>query len=226
MHLTGFPQSDRARRTLGRGLAFAVWAFALLVLVQVGPLPLSHGAEKEGSTKMNNWQTSAAWRKYKAAYTLARVTKSVRVLAKLERELDSSRAALERAFARRPEIASELWDALSARIEDSADALRKRLGKRLPHWRRDLEKSLEALVHESNALRGLRELGAQDSWIDNELGPSVKSLCEGTSHQAILLERYEPNEPTTAPLVAKARQAIANAQDLLPPPGRPPTDAR
>lgn len=41
-----------------------------------------------------------------------------------------------------------------------------------------------------------------------------------------MLETEEPNQPATAPLVAKAREAIANAQDLFPPPGRPPADAK
>jgi hypothetical protein len=220
MHLTGFLQSDRPGRTLGRG-----WAFALLVLVGVGqPLGLSHGAE--GNAKMRNWETSAAWRKFKAVYTLAHVTNSVRELAKLERELDANEDALGRAFGQHFGIAQDLYAALSAHISDRTNALRPPRGKRLAHWREGLVRVLETFVHESNALRALRDLGAQDPWIDKELGASVKVFCVAVSEGIVLLERYEPNEPTTAPLVAKAREAIASAQDLLPPPGRPPTDAK
>jgi hypothetical protein len=218
MHLTRRTPTDRLPEKVG-------WALALLVLVGTGqPLGLSHGAE--GNAKMRNWESSAAWRKFKAAYSLARTTNSVRVLAKLEREIDANQVDLERAFSQRPEIASFLWAALSARIRDGADALRNPRGKRLPHWREGLEMALETFVRESIALRSLRELGARDPWIDNELGASVKVLRDAVSQRIVLLQENEPNEPTTAPLVAKARQAIASAQDLFSPPGQPPTDAR
>jgi len=201
------------------------WALALLVPVGVGqPLGLSHGAE--GNARMGNWESSAAWRNFKAAYALAHVTNSVRVLAKLDRELDANELALERAFAQRPQLARELEAALSWRILHRSRALSPPRGKRLGRWRDNLAESVETLVHESNALRALRELGATDLWIDSELGAAVAFSREVLKTRAASLERNEPNEPTTAPLVAKARQAIANAQDLLPPPGRPPTDAK
>jgi len=218
MHLTRRTPTDRLPGKVG-------WALALLVLVGVGqPLGLSHGAE--GNAKMRNWESSAAWRKFKAVYSLARTTNSVRELAKLERELDVSEVALGRAFGQQFGIAQDLYAALSEHISNRTYALRPPRGKRLAHWRDGLAKALETFVHESNALRALRELGARDPWIDNELSASVRVLYAAVGEGIVVLETEEPNEPTTAPLVAKARQAIASAQDLLPPPGRPPTDAK
>ena len=146
--------------------------------------------------------------------------------AKLDRELDSNEDALGRALGPHFGIAQDLYAALSAHISDRTYALRPPRGKRLAHWRDGLAKALETFVHESNALRALRDLGARDPWIDNELGASVSVLYAAVGEGIVVLETEEPNEPTTAPLVAKARQAIANAQDLFPPPGRPPTDAK
>jgi hypothetical protein len=189
----------------------------LLVLaglaLSVGP---SYAAEKEERANVEKWQSSAAWRTYKAAYHQARITKSTRELGKLERECDATEESLTRAFAGHPDLAHELREALSWRILHRSRALNQPRGKRPPRWRENLEESLETLVHESNALQGLRALGADDPWIGDELGAAIRFSCEVVGVRAADLEDNEPDAPTTKPLVTKAREAVAKAQGLVP----------
>jgi hypothetical protein len=177
------------------------------------------GAERQAEVTMNDWQKSAAWRKYKTAYGKACTSNSLRVLTRLEHDLGVNEAAFDRTMAGHPKLASELWSALSARIRDGLDGLRNPPGKRTPRWNDFLVKTLNVFLHESNALRELRAIGAKDPWVDDELANSVLSMRDALEQRSAELERFEPTDPTTQPLVARAREAIAQSKDLLSTPG-------
>jgi hypothetical protein len=201
--MTSSPGRKAARR----------WALALAILTCVALSPeITSGAEKEGSVQMKDWQVSTAWRKYKEAYSRASKSNSVRELEKLQRGLDATGAALAQALGKRGSVAADLEAILSTLIEDRSRAINPPRGKRTDQRLDDLARATDLIVRQSNAIRGLRELGATDRWIEQELEPSLESLCDAVARLGDSLEQEKLDDPSTAPLVAKARDAIAKAR--------------
>jgi hypothetical protein len=144
----------------------------------------SDAAQQRGK-HMASWETSATWRRYKAYWGEIPTAKSPTSLKALATGIE--KLGLERLFPSSPELAENLHASLTDRVDARSEIVSrfiwrgdKRVGeKRLPHHPEDdLGPSVQMLVHDTGALRGLRALKATDPWIEGTLAPAVERGCQ------------------------------------------------
>lgn len=181
---------------------------------------------------MANWQRSAAWRTYKAAFTAVGDASSPRILERLRRDLAEARPALKRLFEGHPSLVGSLDDMMNDRLQARDQVLARAQGARQRSSRHpglsrreaspDLARSTwEAsaavawLEHTEAALRGLRAAAIDDPWIDDELVPALGEGVDALEASVESLERLHPGAPEAAPILAQARRALSSARGLL-----------
>jgi hypothetical protein len=191
------------------------WKIAALGALVILPV-LAGGLDEsdQKGTGMATWKTSVAWRKYKAHWKEVPKLASVK---QVETAWDASRELrLDLLFPNNPELVSDLNASLGDRLKGRLRRLqtpRGRLPK--PDWKERVAETIERVEHRAGAVRGLRAVEVQDSWVEETLVPDLDQHCQALESEVKSLERGLPQDPETALLVAKARAAVESARALL-----------
>jgi hypothetical protein len=171
--------------------------------------PAALASSKKGDPM--SWKNSTIWSKYKAFWKEIPEAKSPTKLKALSEA--AAGLSLTSVFLGSAELTTNLHASLSDRVEARSQILNrsfwkgdKPIGeKRFPYDpSEELARSVQMLVHDADALRGLRELKVMDPWVNEVLAPAVERGCQIVEAQL-----------ASGGDQAEARAAVGNARALL-----------
>ncbi len=202
-----------------------IWTMAAVLLWPAVGLALAVPPGK-GAPKPS-WQTSSAWRKYKAYWhdlSTLKTLKSVQAMAAQVQKLDLSKTFHD------GDLRQSLHASLQERVDARMEAVQGSGDKApTPDWKKELAASVAILGHQVGALTGLRKLDVGDPWIDQTLVPEINISCQFVESQVTSVEeepaarakgwggggKEEPLDAQTKTLVASARAEVLRARALI-----------
>ncbi len=195
------------RRTATSLLA-AAWAAALPATACASP-PATQGGDR-----MAGWESSSAWRDFKASYEAIAEAASRAAVEKAKARGRGAVDALARALTP-PAATAALANLLESRVHARLAALPRSGPPRReppPDPRRELSESLGRVDAAYEALRALREMGGTDRWIDDRLGRDLGADVRAADRAA-----RRAGGLAGSPESAAARERLRAVRALLSP---------
>ncbi|AKJ01559.1 hypothetical protein ATI61_103270 [Archangium gephyra] len=171
---------------------------------------------------MARWNESPEWARYKTYYQQIRDVKSVSQLETLTARVADFGPGLQKVFPGNEALARELVQILLDQLGNKRRMLRQPRGRGpRPDWGEELERYAAALGHELHALRGLRQLGGGEPWLDEVLVPAMRYSRSVVESRLLLVERESLGASREA-LLTQARALLRDVDaELGPPPPKP-----